>query len=95
MLDSNQIKKIAKLAKIKIDEDQIGLYQTQINEILDFVEVLKEVDIENVDFSSFPTTNRMREDKVTPSLENSVATNNSEKTLNGGFLVPSVLGKST
>jgi aspartyl-tRNA(Asn)/glutamyl-tRNA(Gln) amidotransferase subunit C len=95
MLDSNQIKKIAKLAKIKIDEDQIGLYQTQINEILDFVEVLKEVDIENVDFSSFPTTNRMREDEISPSLENSIATNNSKKTLNGGFLVPSVLGKST
>jgi len=95
MLDNLQIKNIIKLSKLKIPDDQISKFGTQINEILNFVEMLKEVDISNSEFLSFPVINKMRNDTVKDSLEPNLALANCQNIIKNGFGVPSVLGKST
>jgi len=95
MLDTIQIKKVIKLSKLKINDSQITKFHSQINDILNFVELLKEVDVSNTNFLSLPMVNRMREDIVVDSLQSNEALSNCNNVLKGGFGVPSVLGKST
>ncbi len=62
----SDIRKVAKLARLELPEDQIETYTEQLEEILSYVDQLQEIDTENIP----PTTravevvNSMREDLV-------------------------------
>jgi aspartyl-tRNA(Asn)/glutamyl-tRNA(Gln) amidotransferase subunit C len=66
-LDPATVRRIAKLARIRVDEAQVGQLQTELSGILSWIEQLNEVDVEGVE----PLTGgaqmamRMREDVVT------------------------------
>jgi aspartyl-tRNA(Asn)/glutamyl-tRNA(Gln) amidotransferase subunit C len=66
-LDPATIRRIAKLARIRVDEAQVAPLQAELNGILGWIEQLNEVDVEGVE----PLTGgaqmamRMREDAVT------------------------------
>lgn len=66
-LDSATVRRIAKLARIKVSEAEVSTLQTELNAILGYVEQLTEVDVEGV----APLTGgaqmalRQREDKLT------------------------------
>jgi aspartyl-tRNA(Asn)/glutamyl-tRNA(Gln) amidotransferase subunit C len=65
-LTRDDVLKLAHLARIEIDESEIDRYQTELNEILKYVEQLQNVDVDDL----LPTdqvtglTNVSREDKV-------------------------------
>ena len=65
-ISSSDVRKVAKLARLELPEDQIETYTKQIEEILSYVDQLQEIDTINIP----PTTraveviNSMREDKV-------------------------------
>lgn len=48
MLTKDEVKHIAKLARLNLTEDEIEKYAKQLSGILDYFEVLKEVDTEKV-----------------------------------------------
>ena len=52
MLKREEVKHVAKLARIELSEKEIQKMQKELAKILDYVEQLKEVDIENLE----PTT---------------------------------------
>jgi aspartyl-tRNA(Asn)/glutamyl-tRNA(Gln) amidotransferase subunit C len=66
-LDPATVRRIAKLARIRLDEAQAAPLQAELNGILGWIEQLNEVDVEGVE----PLTGgaqmamRMREDAVT------------------------------
>jgi len=66
-LDSATVRRIAKLARIRVDDQQVAQLQTELNSILGWIEQLNEVDVEGVE----PLTGaaqmalKMREDVVT------------------------------
>ena len=66
-LDPATVRRIAKLARIRVAEDQVAPLQAQLNGILGWIEQLQEVDVSGV----APLTGaadmalRMREDRVT------------------------------
>lgn len=66
MLTKNEVKKIAKLARLGISEDEIGKYQKDLSAILDFVDQLKEVDVEGVEptFQASGIFNIVRDDEA-------------------------------
>jgi aspartyl-tRNA(Asn)/glutamyl-tRNA(Gln) amidotransferase subunit C len=68
-LDTDDIKAIAKLARLKIDETDVPLYATNLSNILDLVEQMNSVDTEGVVPMSHPldVVQRLREDIVTES----------------------------
>lgn len=49
MITREQVLRIAKLSKFKLDEKEIEMYQGQLSSILNFVEQLAEVDTDNVE----------------------------------------------
>ena len=66
-LDPATVRRIAKLARIRVDDAQVGQLQTELSGILSWIEQLNEVDVEGVE----PLTGgarmalRLREDAVT------------------------------
>lgn len=49
MLDEKKVRKIAELARLGLTDDEVIKFQGQLSGILDWVDMLKEVDTDNVD----------------------------------------------
>lgn len=49
MLTIEEVRKIAKLARIKLSDDEVERFAGQLTNILEYVDILKEVDTENVE----------------------------------------------
>ncbi|MDQ1284244.1 MAG: aspartyl-tRNA(Asn)/glutamyl-tRNA(Gln) amidotransferase subunit [Patescibacteria group bacterium] len=66
MISKDEVKHIAALARIGLDEKEIEKFSTDLSSILDWIEQLKEADIENVEPISHITgmENITREDKA-------------------------------
>jgi len=64
MISKDEVKHIAELARIGMTEKDIEKFSHDLSSILDFIEQLKEVDIEGVEPTAHITglTNRMRDD---------------------------------
>ncbi len=66
-VDEATVRRIAKLARIAVSDEEANALQGDLSTILDWVEQLNEVNVENVEplTSVVETTMRMREDVVT------------------------------
>jgi len=49
MLTEEQVRHVAKLARFKLTDKEVGCFTRQLSEVLDYIEVLNEVDTENVE----------------------------------------------
>ena len=63
-ISEEQVKHVAKLAKLSFSDDELHEFTSQLGKIIDMVETLEEVDTEGVPFTSnvAETINVMRED---------------------------------
>jgi aspartyl-tRNA(Asn)/glutamyl-tRNA(Gln) amidotransferase subunit C len=68
MLSIEQVKHIAKLARLGITDAEADKFSKQLSSILGYVDLLNEVDVEGVELTSQVTglQNVMREDVVKP-----------------------------
>jgi aspartyl-tRNA(Asn)/glutamyl-tRNA(Gln) amidotransferase subunit C len=66
-LDPATVRRIAKLARIRLEEQEVAQLQAELNGILGWIEQLNEVDVEGVEplTGVAQMTLRMREDVVT------------------------------
>jgi aspartyl-tRNA(Asn)/glutamyl-tRNA(Gln) amidotransferase subunit C len=66
-VDADTVRRVARLARIAVAEDEVENLRGELNAILAFVEQLSEVDVDGVEpmTSVTPTTLKMRQDKVT------------------------------
>lgn len=64
MISKDEVKHIAALARVGLDEDEIEKFSKDLSSILDWMEELKKVDVEGVEPTAHVTglANRMRED---------------------------------
>jgi aspartyl-tRNA(Asn)/glutamyl-tRNA(Gln) amidotransferase subunit C len=92
-LDSATIRRIAKLARIRVTDEEVTRLQPELNAILGWVEQLAEVDVEGIE----PLTGaaqmalRLREDVVTDgNLQEAVLANAPER-IDAFFTVPKVV----
>ena len=92
-LDADDIKAIAKLARLKIDEADVPGYATNLSNILDLVEQMNSVDTEGVVPMSHPldVVQRLREDEVTESDQRDEFQQVAPATQDGLYLVPKVI----
>ena len=69
MSDFN-LKHIARLARLHFKDEELKVFESQIQNILSFVEKLKEADVKGVEATSHPLriSNVFREDEIKPSL---------------------------
>ena len=89
MVNSDDVRKIAKLADIGIDEGELNEFTTQCSEILTYFEMLDALPQETkVDRGLI---NIFREDVITPSLTQEEALRNAAETEDGYFKSPRVM----
>ncbi len=92
-VDAATVKRIGRLARIRVEENEVEKYQGEINAILGFVAQLDEVDVEGVEpmTSVTPMTLRRREDKVTDGGYPEQVVANAPLTEDNFFMVPKVI----
>ncbi len=88
------VEKIAELARLKFSEEELENFTQQMNEILNYVEKLKELDTENIKPLSHPVeqTNVFREDVLKSSITAEDALRNAPAKDTHHFKVPKVIG---
>jgi len=92
-LDKSDVEKIAFLARLGINEQDIPDYATNLSNILDLVEQLNSVDTDNVKPMSHPldTVQRLRADEVTEVNDRDNLMAHSPEVEANLFLVPRVV----
>lgn len=92
-LDSKDVKNIANLARLALDDQQIEQYRTDLSNILDLVEQMNAVDTDDVQPLAHPTdaVQRLRADVVTESNQREKYMANAPAQEQGLFLVPKVV----
>ena len=69
-LTKDEVKHVAKLARIGLSDEDLGKYADQLSSILEYVDKLNEVDTSNVEVTAQVTglKNVLRKDKIKNSL---------------------------
>ncbi|MDP6968909.1 MAG: Asp-tRNA(Asn)/Glu-tRNA(Gln) amidotransferase subunit GatC [Gammaproteobacteria bacterium] len=92
-LDNADILKIAKLARLQVNADQVDDYANSISSILDLVDAMQKVNTEGVEPLANPldTHQRLRTDAVTADNKRDAFLAIAPKSEAGLFLVPKVI----
>jgi aspartyl-tRNA(Asn)/glutamyl-tRNA(Gln) amidotransferase subunit C len=92
-VDAATVKRIGRLARIRVEENEVEKYQGEINAILGFVEQLDEVNVEGVEpmTSVTPMQLRRRDDVVTDGGYPEKVVANAPLTEDNFFMVPKVI----
>ena len=92
-ISAEEIKKIALLSRLNIDDDQIEEVGKQLNDILAYMDLLNQVDITDVAPTAHAVSMRnvMRDDVPHTSLPNDKALQNAPEPEDGYFKVPKVI----
>jgi len=92
-VDAATVKRIGRLARIRVEEGEVEKYQSEINAILGFVEQLEEVNVEGVEpmTSVTPMVLRRRDDVVTDGGYPEKVVANAPLTEDNFFMVPKVI----
>ena len=87
------VKRVAKLARIAVDDDKAARMQGELNAILGFVEQLNEVDISGVEpmTSVVDVEMKKRTDQVTEGDMAREVTSNAPQSEDNFFMVPKVI----
>ena len=92
-IDKATAAKVAKLARIKVEDDALPALAEEFNTILGFIEQLNEVNIEGVDPMTSVTPQRLkrRVDQITDGDKQSMVLSNAPDAREGFFAVPKVV----
>ena len=88
-----EVLKIAKLARIAVQEEELPTYAHDLSKILDFVSVLDGIDTENVKPMAHPsiTETILRNDIVSEKVNAASFQENAPEKNDGYYLVPQVI----
>ena len=92
-IDAATVKKVARLARIRVEDDRLAPLAAELSGILAWIEQLNEVDTEGVApmASTEAVKLPMRDDVVTEGGDASVVLGNAPKTERGFYVVPKVV----
>lgn len=92
-IDTETARKVAHLARIKVEDDHLPALAVEFNNILAFIEQLSEVDVEGVEpmVSVTPMRLKRRVDDVTDGDQQDKVLSNAPDAREGFFAVPKVV----
>lgn len=92
-LSSQEVSKVARLARLRLSEGELATFTGQLNSIVDFFAQLQALDTRDVEplAHGVELRNVFREDHREPSLAHEDALANAPRRNAQGFLVPAVL----
>lgn len=84
---------VAHLARIELDAEELEKLSEQLKGILDFIDKLKDVDVNNISPAShiLPINNVLRQDSIKASLPAQKALENAPNKQGNYFVVPKVI----
>ena len=95
-LDRDQVRRIAKLSRLNLSQDEIETYTTQLARVLDYFKQLDAIDTTDVAplDHPLPSANVLRADEPRESLDTETALRNAPQREGACFRVPKVLDQS-
>jgi aspartyl-tRNA(Asn)/glutamyl-tRNA(Gln) amidotransferase subunit C len=93
-LTDADVRKVARLARLRIDDDQVPHYRARLSSILNYVEQLRSLDLTDVEPLSTPLemTGRLDADKPGETIDNATLMRMAPDKLEPFIRVPKVLG---
>ena len=90
MIDRDQVLHVARLARLRLSEEQITQMSTELSRVLDHIEKISELDLEGVPPTSHVVEleNVLREDVPRASLPREEVLDGAPDVARGGFRVP-------
>jgi aspartyl-tRNA(Asn)/glutamyl-tRNA(Gln) amidotransferase subunit C len=91
VIDRDQVLHVARLARLKLSEDEVERMSSELSGILDHIERISELDLDGVPPTSHvvPLTNALRADEPRPSWPREEMLEAAPAVADGGFEVPS------
>ncbi len=92
-MEISDVRKVASLARLSLSDAELQATGQQLTKILEYVQLLDEVDIADVTPMTHPVPaeNVFRADEIRPSLPREAALSNAPKTDGQFFVVPKIL----
>ena len=92
-VDQATVKRIAHLARIKVDDEEVAHLEGELNDILKWIEQLSEVDVDGVEpmTSVQPMALKRRVDEVTDGGYADDVVENAPRSEDNFFMVPTVV----
>jgi aspartyl-tRNA(Asn)/glutamyl-tRNA(Gln) amidotransferase subunit C len=93
-ISREEVEKVSLLGRLLLSEDELGKMTTQLGEILQYMDLLSEVDTEGVEPMAHAqdVSNVFRNDQIAPSLDRRQALANAPHRDDECYRVPAVLG---
>ncbi|WP_163469372.1 Asp-tRNA(Asn)/Glu-tRNA(Gln) amidotransferase subunit GatC [Fusobacterium sp. IOR10] len=93
-LTKEEVLNVAKLARLEFSPKEIEKYQKELNDILNYIDMLDEVDVSETTVLSQVNddVNNLREDVIKDSLSVEEALSNAPESIDGSLIVPKVMG---
>lgn len=84
---------LAQLARLDFTQEEISLFQSQLNQIIGYVQKISELNVDGIEPMSHvvPLNNVFRKDKVRLGLEQEIVMNNAPESRDGLFIVPRII----
>ena len=92
-LNRKDVEHVAQLSRLELSEKDLDKYTGQLDAILEYIDVLSQVDTSGVESMAhvLDIRNVMRPDVVQPSLSQEAALQNAPEPENGFFKVPKIV----
>jgi aspartyl-tRNA(Asn)/glutamyl-tRNA(Gln) amidotransferase subunit C len=90
-IDREQVLHVARLARLRLSDEEVSTMATELSSILEHIERISELDLDGVAPTShvIEVSNALRPDEPRPSLPRELVLEQAPATQDGGFLVPS------
>ena len=90
MIDREQVLHVARLARLRLTDEEVARMTDQLSTIIGHVEQLSSLDLSGVEPTAhaLDLTNRVREDESRPSWPRAEVLRNAPDPADGGFRVP-------
>nr|WP_307774981.1 Asp-tRNA(Asn)/Glu-tRNA(Gln) amidotransferase subunit GatC [uncultured Cetobacterium sp.] len=94
-LTREEVLNVAKLARLEFKEEEIQKFQTDLNNILEYIDILSEVNTDSVEplVQVHDSGVKLREDVIRKSLTAEEAMKNAPASEDGALIVPKVVGE--
>ncbi len=92
-LTSDEVRKVARLARLELEDSEIEIQAVHLNQLLAQFEVLGNIQVGGIDPTShnIPMFNVLRDDVAKPSLTREAALANAPEARDGCFIVPRIV----
>jgi aspartyl-tRNA(Asn)/glutamyl-tRNA(Gln) amidotransferase subunit C len=92
MISRKEVEYVARLARLRFDEDELARLQPELSKIIDYVEQLSELDLSGLEptFHAVPLRNVLRADEPITGLTQEEAVANGPLVERGQFVVPRI-----